>query len=240
MDKSIYIFTIVNKWVYTVEKCIDVKYSEIKKKPVVDSKGETLGNIIDFIFTIEENRLAPKSIIVGGSRMEELLESLGVRPDEDPIFSVDNIDVIGDDKVTLTVDGETLCSTLTEGIFAENDRKLSQISKAKVIDSDGFNIGNVIDVWFDDDAQVWLLLGGGFLEEALERIGVQPDIDLIAGPTDIDVFTDKEIKLKWTRFQLESNCETDYERLKRQLSSRAKPKDYKHTHLRLGPSRTQP
>ncbi|MHA1926521.1 MAG: PRC-barrel domain-containing protein, partial [Candidatus Thorarchaeota archaeon] len=117
---------------------------------------------------------------------------------------------------------------------------LSQISKAKVIDSDGFNIGNVIDVWFDDDAQVWLLLGGGFLEEALERIGVQPDIDLIAGPTDIDVFTDKEIKLKWTRFQLESNCETDYERLKRQLSSRAKPKDYKHTHLRLGPSRTQP
>jgi sporulation protein YlmC with PRC-barrel domain len=225
--------------VQSVEKCIDVKYSEIKKKPVVDSKGVTLGNINDFVFSIENNRLVPKSIMVGGSRLEELLESLGLRPDEDPIFSVDNIDVIGEDKVTLKVDGETLCSTLCEDIFGENDRRLSQISKAKVIDSDGFKIGKVIDVWFDDDAQVWLLLGGGFIEETLEKIGVQPDIDLIAGPKDIDVFTDEDIKLKWTRFQLESNCEKDYDRLKRQLVSRDKPKDYKHAQLRLGPSRSQ-
>jgi sporulation protein YlmC with PRC-barrel domain len=222
-----------------VEKCIDMKYSEIKKKPVVDAKGDTLGNIIDFIFTIKENRLTPKSVIVGGTRMEELLESIGVRPDDDPIFSVDNIDVIGEDKVTLTVDGETLCSTLTEDIITENDRKLSQISKAKVIDSDGFKIGNVIDVWFDDNSEVWLLLGGGFLEETLEKLGVQPDIDLIAGPKDIGIFTDEEIKLKWTRFQLESNCEQDYDRLKRQLSSRDKPRDFKHAQLRLGSSRSQ-
>ncbi|MFX0055209.1 MAG: PRC-barrel domain-containing protein [Promethearchaeota archaeon] len=222
-----------------MQKCIDVKYSEIKKKPVVDSKGETLGNIIDFIFTIKDSKLIPKSIIVGGTRLEELLESLGVRPDDDPIFSVENIDVIEKDKVTLTVDGETLCSTLCEDIITENDRRLSKISKAKVIDSDGFKIGNVIDVWFDEDSEVWLLLGGGFLEEALERLGVQPDIDLIAGPKDIDVFTDKEIKLKWTRFQLESNCEQDYNRLKRQLSSRDKPKDFKHTQLRVGASRSQ-
>jgi sporulation protein YlmC with PRC-barrel domain len=222
-----------------VQKCIDVKYSEIKKKPVLDAKGETLGNIIDFIFTLKDNKLIPKSVIVGGTRMEELLEAIGVRPDDDPIFSVDNIDVIGEEKVTLTVDGETLCSTLTEDIFAENDRKLSQISKVKVIDSDGFKVGNVIDIWFDEDSEIWLLLGGGFLEEALERIGVQPDIDLIAGPKDIDIFTDEEIKLKWTRFQLESNCEKDYERLKRQLSSRHKPKDFKHTQLRVGAARSQ-
>ncbi|MHA2193847.1 MAG: hypothetical protein ACXAAR_10525, partial [Candidatus Thorarchaeota archaeon] len=195
----------------------------------MDSKGETLGTVIDFIFTIQDNKLLPKSIIVGGSRMEELLESIGVRPDKDPIFSVENIDVIGEDKITLTVDGATLCTTLDEGTISDADRKLSQISKAKVIDSDGFNIGNVIDVWFDDSSNIWLLLGGGFLEETLEKLGVQPDIDLIAGPKDIEIYTDKEIKLKWTRFQLESNCEEDYDRLKRQLASRDKVKDYKHT-----------
>lgn len=222
-----------------MQKCIDVKYSEIKKKPVVDAKGETLGRIIDFIFTIEENKLIPKSVIIGGSRLEELLERFGVRPNEDPIFSVDNIAVIKEDKVTLTVDGETLCSTLCEDIITENERRLSQISKAKVVDSDGFKVGNVIDVWFDENSEVWLLLGGGFLEEALERIGVQPDIDLIAGPKDIDTFTDKEIKLRWSKFQLESNCEKDYDRLKRQLTSRDKPKDYKHTQLRVGASQSQ-
>ncbi|MHA2071737.1 MAG: PRC-barrel domain-containing protein [Candidatus Thorarchaeota archaeon] len=220
-------------------QCCNMKYSEIKKKPVVDSKGETLGTVIDFIFTIQDNKLLPKSIIVGGSRMEELLESIGVRPDKDPIFSVENIDVIGEDKITLTVDGATLCTTLDEGTISDADRKLSQISKAKVIDSDGFNIGNVIDVWFDDSSNIWLLLGGGFLEETLEKLGVQPDIDLIAGPKDIEIYTDKEIKLKWTRFQLESNCEEDYDRLKRQLASRDKVKDYKHTQLRLGSSRSQ-
>jgi sporulation protein YlmC with PRC-barrel domain len=216
-----------------------MKYSEIRKKPVVDSKGETIGTINDFIFTIKDHKLIPKSIIVGGSRIEELLESIGVRPDKDPIFNVDNIDAIGEDKVTLNVDGETLCTTLDEDTIGDYDRKLSKISKAKVIDSDGFKIGNVIDAWFDEDASVWLLLGGGFLEETLEKLGVQPDIDLIAGPKDIDIFTDQEIKLKWTRFQLESNCEEDYERLKRQLASRAEPKDYKHAQLRVGSAGSQ-
>jgi sporulation protein YlmC with PRC-barrel domain len=216
-----------------------MKYSEIKKKPVVDSKGEILGSVIDFIFTIDDNKLSAKSVIVGGSRVEELLESIGLRPDKDPIFSVEHIDTITEDKVTLTVDGETLCTTLCEDSIDETDRKLSQISKAKVIDSDGFKIGNVIDVWFDVEAQVWLLLGGGFIEETLEKLGVQPDIDLLAGPKDLEVFTDEEIKLKWTRFQLESNTEKDYERLKKQISSRDEPGDYKHAQLRLGPARSQ-
>ncbi|MHA2020855.1 MAG: PRC-barrel domain-containing protein [Candidatus Thorarchaeota archaeon] len=217
--------------------CINMKYSEIKKKPVVDSKGEILGTVIDFIFTIDDNKLNPKSVIVGGSRVEELLEPIGLRPDKDPIFSVDHIDAVTEDKVTLTVDGETLCNTLCEDSIDDTDRKLSQISKAKVIDSDGIKIGNVIDVWFDQDAQIWLLLGGGFLEETLEKLGVQPDIDLLAGPKDIDIFTDKEIKLKWTKFQLESNAERDYERLKRQIASRDEPGDYKHVQLKLGSTR---
>ncbi|MHA2386570.1 MAG: PRC-barrel domain-containing protein, partial [Candidatus Thorarchaeota archaeon] len=100
-------------------QCCNMKYSEIKKKPVVDSQGETLGTVIDFIFTIQDNKLIPKSIIVGGSRMEELLESIGVRPDKDPIFDVENIDVIGEDKITLTVDGATLCTTLDEGTISD-------------------------------------------------------------------------------------------------------------------------
>ncbi|NHJ15175.1 MAG: PRC-barrel domain containing protein [Candidatus Thorarchaeota archaeon] len=220
-------------------KCCNMKYSDVKNKDVVDAHGTKIGNVSDFIFHLEGNRLVPKSIVLAGGRIEEFLESIGARPDNDPVFTTDVMDVVEDDRIVLCADKEKLKTTLDPDVMVEGDIKLSKLSKMKVIDTDGFKVGNVIDVWFDTSNEIYLVLGGGFFEEALERLHAQPNIDLLASFKDIESITDSGIKLKWTKFQLESNCEKEYDRLKRELSSIDKPGDYRYPQLRLGkgPSR---
>ena len=159
-------------------KCCELKYSDIRSKDVVDSKGETVGEVMDWIFDATDNKLELKYIVLGGGRVEELLESIGARPDIDPVVKQEDIDSISD-KVYLKVDGESLKKTIDPGVLAETDMTFSRLSDIKVVDSDNFKIGFVIDVWFDLDNMMWLLLGGGFFEELLERLKAQPDIDII-------------------------------------------------------------
>lgn len=226
-------------WVSLMQKCINLKYGQLKNKDVVDSQGQPVGRVIDFIFTVDGTKLLPKFIVLGGSRVEEFLESIGARPDDDPVFTTDVMEEVGEEKIVLCADQDMLKSTLDSDVIGENDRKLSDISKIKVIDVDGFKVGNTIDVWFAEDGEVYMLLGGGFFEETLEKLRAQPDIDLLVTHKDIESFGDDEIKLKWTKFQLQSNCEKEYDKLKRDLSSTDKPKDYRFPQLRLGrgPSR---
>ncbi|MHA2159267.1 MAG: PRC-barrel domain-containing protein, partial [Candidatus Thorarchaeota archaeon] len=66
-------------------KCCELKYSDIRSKDVVDSKGETVGEVIDWIFDVTDNKLELKYIVLGGGRVEELLESIGAKPDIDPV-----------------------------------------------------------------------------------------------------------------------------------------------------------
>lgn len=213
-----------------------MKYSDVKNKDVVDSNGKKIGNVSDLIFHLQGTRLIPRSLVLGGGRIEEFLESIGVRPDYDPVFNIEIIDAVEDDRIILCANREKLNSTLDPGIFDEDDIKLSDLSKLRIIDADGFKVGNVIDVWFDTDDEVYLVLGGGFFKEILERLHAQPDIDLLASYKEIESITNEEIKLKWTKFQLDSNCEQAYDRLKRELVSRDKVGDYRYPQLRLGKS----
>jgi sporulation protein YlmC with PRC-barrel domain len=155
-----------------------MKYSEIKKKDVVDSTGERVGEVIDGIFSYSNQRLELKHIILGGGRIEEFLESIKARPDIDPVCGVTDIDSISD-KVYLKVTKDSLCKKLDKGVITDNDIKYSQLGKLKVIDSDGIKIGSVIDLWFDTAGHLWLVLGGGFFEELLEKLHAAPDIDLL-------------------------------------------------------------
>ncbi|MHA2026588.1 MAG: PRC-barrel domain-containing protein [Candidatus Thorarchaeota archaeon] len=219
-------------------KCCELKYSDIRSKDVVDSKGETVGEVIDWIFDVTDNKLELKYIVLGGGRVEELLESIGAKPDIDPVVKQEDIDSISD-KVYLKVDGETLKKTIDPGVLDDTDMAFSKLSDIKVIDSDNFKIGFVIDVWFDLDNMMWLLLGGGFFEELLERLKAQPDIDLLVPPHFIKTINKNEIKLSISKFQLESTCEDEYKKLQRQLEG-AKPHDdarYAQLKLGSGPSR---
>jgi sporulation protein YlmC with PRC-barrel domain len=210
-----------------------MKYSEIKKKKVVDNKGEYIGEVIDSTLNISNNRFELKHIILGGGRIEELLEKIKARPDIDPVCTVSDIDSISD-KVYLKVDKKTLCKTLDKGVFTDSDIRYSQLTKIKVVDADGIKIGSVIDLWFDKASRLWLILGGSFFEEMLEKLHAIPDVDLLVPQDDIDSIDKRSIKLKKTRFQLESTCESEYEKLKRELTSKEDNRDARYVQIRMG------
>ncbi|MFW9920648.1 MAG: PRC-barrel domain-containing protein [Candidatus Thorarchaeota archaeon] len=214
-------------------QCCNLKYSEIRKKEVVDSNGETIGEVIDSTFTISNNRLELKHIILGGGRIEELLEKIRARPDIDPICNVSDIDSISD-KVYLKVDKDSLCKTMDKGVFTNSDFRYSEISKMKVVDADEIKIGGVIDLWFDTASNLWLVLGGSFFEELLEKLHAIPDIDLLVPQDDIESIKKGVIKLKKTKFQLESTCESEYEKLKREITNKGTKKDARYTQLKMG------
>ena len=216
-------------------RCCELKYSDIRGKDVIDSNGEKVGEVMDWIFDLTDNKLEMKYIVLGGGRIQELLESIGARPDIDPVVKLEDVDSISD-KVYLKVSGDTLCKTLDPGVLTETDLSFSKLSDIKVIDSDNFKVGFIIDIWFDLDNVMWLLLGGGFLEELLERLHVQPDIDLLVPPYFIETITTKEIKLNITKFQLESTCEDEYDKYKRQLTGDAPHDDARAAQLKLGSS----
>jgi sporulation protein YlmC with PRC-barrel domain len=216
-------------------KCCELKYSDIRSKDVIDSNGEKVGEVMDWIFDLSNNKLDLKYIVLGGGRIEELLESIGARPDIDPVVKLEDVESISD-KVYLKVDGDSLCKTIDPGVLAETDITFSKLSDIKVIDSDGFKVGFIIDIWFDLDNVMWLLLGGSFFEELLERLKVQPDIDLLVPPSFIQTFTKNEIKLSISKFQLEATCEDEYKKLQRQLAGEAPHDDARYAQIRLGSS----
>ena len=138
-------------------KCVELKYSDIRGKDVVDSKGKKVGEVNDWIFGCGENKLNPKYIVLGGGRVQEFLESIGARPDIDPVVSLNDVDQITD-KVYLKVDSESLKKTIDPGVLDKSDYTFSKLTDIKVIDSDGFKIGFIIDIWFDEDGTMWLVL----------------------------------------------------------------------------------
>jgi len=214
-------------------QCCNLKYSDIKKKEVVDSNGEHIGEVIGSTFKISNNRLELKHLILGGGRIEELLEKIKARPDIDPVCNVSDIDSISD-KVYLKVDKDSLCKTIDKGVFSDSDLRYSQVAKLKVVDADGIKIGSVIDLWFDKASHLWLVLGGSFFEELLEKIHAVPDIDLLVPQDDIDTIDKKTLKLTKTRFQLESTCESEYEKLKRELTGKEGRSDPRYTQIKMG------
>ncbi len=90
----------------------------------------------------------------------------------------------------------------------------SELKKKKVRDADGFAIGSVIDIKFDECGDEWFVLGGGFVEETLEMLHIRHDIDLLVPVDWIETIGDDEIVLKLTRFQLTSTCEEHWQREK--------------------------
>jgi sporulation protein YlmC with PRC-barrel domain len=210
-----------------------MKYSDIRGKDVIDSNGEKVGDIIDCIVDISENTIALKHLVLGGGMIEELLESIGARPDLDPVCNVADLDSISD-KVYLKVTKESLKKTIDPGIISETDLNFSKLGKLNLVDTDGLKIGNVIDIWFDLNSRMWLVLGGGFFEELLERLRVQPDIDLLVPMDFIKTIDSEKITLDKTKFEIESTCESEYEKEKKKLLEAKADATSSGSQIRLG------
>ncbi len=209
----------------------DAKFSEMKNKPILDRKNQEIGRIIDFHFKYEDGKVNLKSIVMGGSRIEEFLESIGVRPDIDPFFPLRSIDRFEDGKLYLNVDYKKLDKPIELG---KDEARLSDICKLSIIDSDKNNIGNVIDVVFDNQSRPWFVIGGGFFEEFSERIGLRPDIDLLLPQEFITNISADKMTIKYSKYQLSTTAEKEWEKHKRELTMKPPITETAHRFLWLG------
>lgn len=163
--------------------------NEMKKADVVDSSGNKVGNVSDLTFSFDKG-LKLSKFILAGPRWEEFLESIKVKPDRDPIFDSSLITKI-DENIHLDTSVNSLKTTLDKDAIPEGDIRLSKLEKMDIIDSSGKKVGRAIDVDFDVDGAVSMIVGGGFIEEKLEALGLKTDVDIIVPGAVISSITDK-------------------------------------------------
>ncbi len=143
---------------------------------------------------------------------------------------MEKVDRFENDNLYLNVKFEQLDEPVKLG---EKEMRLSDLSKLQIIDADGIKVGNIIDVYFDENSQLWFIAGGGFFEELLETLHIQPDIDpLVPQEFIADISSDK-IFLKVTKFQLKTTCEEEWEKQKRKMIKGIQPVDTRQTYLWL-------
>lgn len=172
---------------------------ELKECDVLDSAGEKIGKINDMTFTFD-GELKLSQFILAGSAWEEFLESVGAKPDMDPVFDGSLIERLGD-KIQLNTSKNSLKSTLDDGAIPTGEIRLSTLEDMDILDENGVKVGRAIDIDFDVDGNAMLTVGGGFFEETLESLGFKADVDIIVPGTTISAITDS-IQLKVSKDSL--------------------------------------
>lgn len=190
--------------VMTMEITRSLCCKELKSHDVVDSTGETVGNIGDLTFTFD-GQLRLSQFILAGQKLEEFLEAIKVRPDKDPVFNASLIKKI-DDKVYLNASVNGLKTTLDEDAIPAGEIRLSKLEKMDIFDKDNVKVGRTIDVDFDVDGSASIIVGGSFIEEKLEAVGLKADVDIIVPGDVIDSLTDV-MKLKVSKSVLGTTME---------------------------------
>ena len=162
---------------------------DMKKTNVLDSIGKVVGKVGDLTFTFD-GELKLSKFILAGSRWEEFLESIKVRPDREPVFDGSLIEHI-DDHIHLNTTLDSLKTTLDKDSIPVSDIRLSKIEKMDILDNAANKIGRAIAVNFNLDGTVSMIVGGGFFEEKLEAAGLKRDVDIIVPGDAIESIGDK-------------------------------------------------
>lgn len=169
---------------------------------VMDASGKKIGRVLDLTFTFDES-LKLAHFILGGSRTEEFLEAIKLKPDEDPVFDSALIMKI-DDHIHLNTSVNSLKTPHSE--ILDNEIKFSDLKKLDIYDKDNIKLGHAIDVNFQLDGHTALIVGGGFIEEKLEVIGLKDDVDIIV-PFEVIVSIDESIKLSVSKDELDASLD---------------------------------
>jgi sporulation protein YlmC with PRC-barrel domain len=178
--------------------------NELKKTDVLDSSGRKMGRIGDLTFNFD-GQLKLSKFILAGPRWEELLESLSIKKDSDPVFDSSRIKMIGD-KIHLDTSVNELKTTLDKDAIPKGDIRYSALEKMEIIDNQGKKVGHAVDVDFDVTGAVSMIVGGSFIEEKLEALGLKADVDIIVPGDVISSISDK-IHLKVSKDDLETTME---------------------------------
>ncbi|MFW9889222.1 MAG: PRC-barrel domain-containing protein [Candidatus Thorarchaeota archaeon] len=196
--------------------------NELRESDVVDSTGRKIGKIGDMTFTFDGN-LNLAQFVLHGSAWEEFLESIGARPDRDPLFDASLIRRIGN-TVQLKTNVNSLKTTLDEGAITEAEIRWSELKDTYIVDKDEVRVGKAVDIDFDIDGKASLTVGGGVIEETLESIGFKTDVDIIV-PAETIESMGEEIKLRVSKDELQLTLDNALEE-----SEKRKAKDDAKTH----------
>jgi len=178
--------------------------NELKKADVLDSSGRKLGRIGDLTFKFD-GELKLSKFIIAGPRWEELLESLNIKKDRDYVFDGSKIKNIGK-NVHLDTSVNELKTTLDKDAIPKEDIRYSALERMEIIDNKGLKVGHAVDIDFDVSGAVSMIVGGSFIEEKLEALGLKADVDIIVPGDVISSITDK-IRLKVSKDELETTME---------------------------------
>jgi len=103
--------------------------------------------------------------------------------------------------VHLDTNVNSLKTTLDKDAITEGEIRLSKLEKMDIVDSTGKKIGRAIDIDFDMDGTVSVIVGGSFIEEKLEAAGLKEDIDIIV-PGDVITSISNKICLSVSESEL--------------------------------------
>jgi sporulation protein YlmC with PRC-barrel domain len=175
---------------------------EIKKMDVMDTSGKKIGKISNLTFTFDGS-LKLKHFILGGSRIEEFLEAINLKLDEDPVF---------ESSLIKKIDTHIHLATSVNGLkdlhdtISDDEIMFSDLQKLEIADKDGVKVGRAINVDFDLDGRTALIAGGSFLEEKLESFGLKEDVDIII-PSNVIVSIDESIRLSVSKDELDTSLD---------------------------------
>jgi len=191
---------------------------ELLKSDVLDSSGKKIGHIDDLTFRFD-GVLKLSKFIMAGSFFEELLETIGVRPDKDPVFDASLIKRIDGEEIHLKTTADELKTTLDDAAIGNEEIRWSKLTKMDIFDKNKTKIGNAVDVDFDIDGSTMMIVGGGFIEEKLEASGLKADVDILVPGGIIDSI-DQQVILGVSKEKLDKTMQ-DALKSKEQQSAKA-------------------
>ncbi len=175
-------------------------FTDLKNRKVFGSKDQEVGRIIDFVVN---DKFEVTKLILGGSRIEELRERIGLKPDDDPVLPVEQLgEPTSEGNYKLSHDGDKLQSKLEEGVISKNEYMFSNLRKLDVKSNDNNSIGKIVDAIFCEDDSICFVLGDSRFVEFLERIGIAGNYDLLLPASEISKIEDDKIVINKTKDEL--------------------------------------
>lgn len=182
---------------------VNIDLHDLSKLKVYDKDEIEAGRIIDFCFT--DNYKVSK-FILGGSKLEEIKERVGLKVDDDPVISMDCIEEVNlkEKKIRINLSCDELPNKLQKNAFTSDETLFSEIKNITVKSTDGTKIGRVIDALFTEDNDVSFILGENMFVEFLERTGLTGNYDLLLPKQYIKHRDDNEIIIDKSKDQLKT------------------------------------
>ncbi len=158
------------------------QFSDLEGSEIIDVSGAKIGKVYDFV--IDGNYILTK-VIVGHSLFEDITEKLRIKPHLHYVIPIDDLNMgENENYLELTVPQDVLRKISEDDALHHDERRFSKLKNFKIVDREKETVGRIIDAIVHIDCKLSFILGGSYLEEIEERLGIIPDLDIFL-PTNI-------------------------------------------------------